>query len=396
MRNRQTAPGHRLRVIVATLAALSLLAFGAAVVKVYWLRAPSRGHLADLSEPGPTPAGGSSAASATNRALPDRSPGRKSDHPMITATPKPKATSAGGHTSTPAPSGSRSGLCAPDPHACGYPDSSNTGVPRGVALRKVPGQVKSGPGWRWNPGGWIDANKPGAVISGVSIDGSISVNAPNVTIKDSYINCTGRCSFNVIVRDTSTGAEANANNTVIENSTITDTSRSSAAGIEAEDVQHTQVLRDNISGEGVGVLFAGGGGLIKDSYIHDLALCCGYHNEDFQSTAGGNVTLDHDTLFNHSQQTADIRIGQDFGSQSNVTVEYNLLAGGGYSVYGGDTGSQERGPATGIKIIGNRLSRLFYRRCGFYGWLIDFNTPRGAGNVASGNYWDGTGRSARA
>ena len=38
------------------------------------------------------------------------------------------------------------GNCIPVPHACGFPDGTNTGVPSGTALRSVPGQVSSGPG----------------------------------------------------------------------------------------------------------------------------------------------------------------------------------------------------------------------------------------------------------
>jgi hypothetical protein len=397
MRNRPTTPRRPRGVTVAILAALSLIAVGAAVVKAEWSDGTPPGHLASLSGPGTMPGGPSPEALPGHDALRHqdrqarnrRPPVKSAAHRTSTATPASDRT----HVSIPLPPGGGSRPCAPSPHICGYPDSTNTGVPAAVALRKVPEQETSGPGWRWDPRGWIVASTRGAVISGISVDGTISVNAPDVTIKDSYINCTGGCDFNVIVRDTSTSAEANANHTVVEDSTITDTSHTSAAGIEAEDVQNTQVLRDNIYGEGAGVLFAGGSGLIEDTYIHDLAVCCGYHNEDFQSTADGSVMLQHNTLFNSAEQTADIRIGQDFGPQANVTVDNNLLAGGGWSIYGGDTGDAQAGPATNIKIINNRLSRLFYPKGGYYGWLIDFTTSPGTGNVVSGNYWDGTRKS---
>jgi hypothetical protein len=327
---------------------------------------------------------------------------RHRHHPQPADSGRPTVTPSAAPSSAPVPvpapspgqSGSQTTGCAGDPHVCGYPDSSNTGVPAGVQLRQVPGQVTSGPGWHWDPRGWISITKPGTVVSGISVDATVSVEAPDVTIKDSYINCTGGCDFNVIIRTTATGAEADANNTVIEDSTVTDTSATSPVGIEAETVSNTQVLRDNISAEGTGVLFAGGGGVVEDSYIHDLATCCGFHNEDFQSTAGGNATLSHNTLFNSASQTADIIIAQDFGGQSNVTIDNNLLAGGGWSVYGGDTGNNESSPATDIRITNNRLSDMFYKNCGYYGWLAAFNTPAASGNVASGNYWDATGKPA--
>ena len=308
-------------------------------------------------------------------------------HPVLTHSAR-QASGA-------APTGRDKLQCAPDPHMCGYPDSTNTGVPAGTVLRKVPQQITKGYGWYWDPRGWIVADQPGAVIRDISVNATISVNAPNVTIVDSYIDCVSRCYFDVIIRTAATGAEANANNVVIEDSTITDTTRTSEVGISAEGLRNTRVLRDNISGEGAGILFAGGSGLIEDTYIHDLATCCGFHNEDFQTLSGGDVVLEYNTLFNQNDQTSDIQITQDFGRQESVTVNDNLLAGGGYSIYGGDTGEGYTGPATGIRITDNRLSSLFFGNCGYFGWLTDFNRPLGAGKVLSGNYWDATGTLAR-
>jgi hypothetical protein len=339
--------------------------------------------------------------SATPTASPAHSTTSPAPHPTTSTSPRPPTSQSA--RPSPMPSGpvpsptrlAKAGQCASNPHACGYPDGSNTGVPEGTSLRRVPQQVRSGRGWYWDSAGWIVANKKGAVISGISVDASISVEAPDVTIKDSYVNCDSQCSFAVIIRDTSTGAAADANDALIENSTITDTSDTTGVGIEAENVSNTQVVSDNLSGEGVGVLFtSSGGGVVKDSYIHDLAYCCGYHNEDIQSTAGGNVLIEHNTLFNDAQQTAEVRIGQDFGSQTNVTIEDNLLAGGGYAIYGGDEGDDNVSPATDIRVLDNRLSSLYFSHCGYYGWIVDFNTPPGAGDVASGNYWDGSGRPA--
>ena len=43
--------------------------------------------------------------------------------------------------------------CAATPSSCGYPGATNTGVPSGTALKSVPGQVSSGPGWYYNAAG---------------------------------------------------------------------------------------------------------------------------------------------------------------------------------------------------------------------------------------------------
>ena len=53
----------------------------------------------------------------------------------------------------------------------GYPNSSNTGVPTGLALKNVPGQVTSGPGWSYSDG-TVNVTGAGAVFSGYNRRGS--------------------------------------------------------------------------------------------------------------------------------------------------------------------------------------------------------------------------------
>ena len=60
--------------------------------------------------------------------------------------------------------------CAAAPSACGYPDATNTGVPAGTALLTVPGQVSSGPGWHYDPRGWVEVTGNGATLTGLDVD----------------------------------------------------------------------------------------------------------------------------------------------------------------------------------------------------------------------------------
>jgi hypothetical protein len=71
---------------------------------------------------------------------------------------------SGGAPSGAAPSGAAQvpDKCITVPHACGFPDATSTGVPSGTALRSVPGQVSSGPGWHFNPeSGYVMVTAPG-------------------------------------------------------------------------------------------------------------------------------------------------------------------------------------------------------------------------------------------
>src|SRR5208283_4529710 len=60
---------------------------------------------------------------------------------------------ASAHKAPPSGAGPVLGDCIMVPHACGFPDATNTGVPNGTALRTVPGQVSIGSGWHFAPGG---------------------------------------------------------------------------------------------------------------------------------------------------------------------------------------------------------------------------------------------------
>ena len=51
----------------------------------------------------------------------------------------------------------------------GFPDATSTGVPTGVAL---------------TPSGGLTINTPGLVIEGLNIQGMVTINADNVTLKN--------------------------------------------------------------------------------------------------------------------------------------------------------------------------------------------------------------------
>ena len=301
--------------------------------------------------------------------------------------------------------------CISTPHQCGFPDGTNTGVSAGTHLTVVPQGLPNcsspttenctpptngsvGKGWYWDYRGYLVAATTGAVIQDVSTAGTIDIRAPNVTVRDTLVDCAcGQSGYDVIIRDTDTGAVANADNATIEDSTLTDSTDSTYADVvEESGVGGMKILRSNLSGAGNGVHNGDGGpsDLIEDSYIHNLANCCGFHDEDVHIDSGGPMVMIHNTFLNQLDQTASVIINQDAPPPpSNITIEDNLLAGGDYSIYGGDAGSAYSGPATYIRIINNRLSPIYFSKIGQWGWLAiyDHNT----GNVCSGNINDATG-----
>src|SRR5262249_23250151 len=82
--------------------------------------------------------------------------------PTPTPPPSPAATPTPSPTATPTPT----------PSPSGWPDASNTGVPAGTTL---------------TPSGSLTITQAGAVIDALDVTGSVTVDAPNVTIKRTRI-----------------------------------------------------------------------------------------------------------------------------------------------------------------------------------------------------------------
>ncbi len=294
------------------------------------------------------------------------------------------AAPSGGAPSGAAPSGAAQvpDKCITVPHACGFPDATSTGVPSGTALRSVPGQVSSGPGWHFNPeSGYVMVTAPGTVLSGLSIPGSLEIDASDVTVQDVQVVTGGN--FGISLRHT-TGV-------TIEDSTISGRNLTSGRVNSAIDDVYGDstgmVIKNNdISQFRTGVQVSTG--LIVGNYIHDPGYIHGDHTNGIYAAGSTEpLTIYGNTIFNNLGQTDDINLAASTSRQdvANKMVVGNLLAGGGYSIYGG--GRADR--TSNIVIKDNAFGRLYYPKGGQYGPAAYFN-PRQAGNVWSGNAWSGT------
>ncbi|WP_448074214.1 hypothetical protein [Georgenia yuyongxinii] len=272
--------------------------------------------------------------------------------------------------------------CAVIPSACGYPDSSNTGVKDASALRDVPGDITSGPGWYYDTRGWINVNGNGAVLENIRTNATIDVVADNVTIRNVRSTVSGE-TFGIAIR--------RADNTTIIDSEIMPPSDKMRLLVGIKDIygdaNGTRVLRTEITRTSTGVQL--GSGLIQDNYIHSMAMVAGDHVNGTTSNGGTEqLTLRHNTVLNSFDQTDAISLFQDFGTEENRLIEDNLLAGGGYTIYGG--ANLGKAPTANIVIRNNRISQMYFPRGGSFGPVTAFN-PAGSGNTWTGNVWDETG-----
>ncbi|WP_345600139.1 hypothetical protein, partial [Thermocatellispora tengchongensis] len=248
----------------------------------------------------------------------------------------------------------------------GWPNAGNTGVPDGVELEKS---------------GSITVKEDGAVIDGMDVHGEINVDADNVTIRNTRVN--GQPGhWGIIQREGRTGL-------VVENTEVFG---------NGEERTQFGILNNGkmITVRAVDIHTISNGiqtdqGLIEHSYFHDPVEYEGDHIDMIMSTGaaapGTKLVIRYNTVINNLVQTGAIALFQDFGVPRDTIVQGNLLAGGGYSLYGG---AGKKGVSSNVQVIDNVFSKRVWPKGGYYGPAAYWDSD-GPGNVWRGNTWeDGT------
>jgi hypothetical protein len=232
-----------------------------------------------------------------------------------------------GTTTTPPPSG-----CFQSPGSCGYPDPAfhNVGVPQGTNL---------------TPSGSITVTTPGAVIDGLDVSGGINVQANNVTIKNTRVNCT-TC--------------APGDSAVLI-----------GRGFSGLAIQNSEVSGGSIDDFGSGDSSTT---TLDHVYVHDCGECVHYMNTITDSyivscycvVAGAHyepvftdkdfMNVQHSVLLNPHIQTAALMAGKSSGPCSiHLSVTNSLLAGGGFVIY--PCANTSSAGTSVVTFTGNRFAR---------------------------------------
>jgi hypothetical protein len=304
--------------------------------------------------------------------------------PPAAPTPSPSSTSSPTSAPSSVPTVS-SAPTVPSPStspvataSADFPAAATTGA-KGSLQKVGPGAVTSGTGWQYDSRGWVTA-RDGAVLDHLDVPYNIDVVGDNVKITNVKVTQTGDA-FGISIRD-------DAANTLVEDSTVFSPAGEPRLLVAVNEICHdvcptgTTLRRLDVSGASTGVQIQSG--LLVDSYIHDLRMTAGDHVNG-QTANGGttSLTIRHNTILNSMGQTDAVSLFQDFGVQANKTVEGNLLAGGGYTIYGGEG---QKGSSSNIKIRNNKISTRYYPNGGAYGPLAHF-TAADPGNEWTGNVW---------
>jgi hypothetical protein len=245
----------------------------------------------------------------------------------------------------------------------GWPDASNTGVPAGTVL---------------TPSGGMTVTTAGAVIDARDISGSVTVNAPNVTIRNSRI----RGNEFMLIRSNSTGL-------IVEDSEFVN---QSAAGQpkchNAIGFGGYTVRRSELTGCENAADMGGGNVTFEDNYVHDLDMVgpshvfgnAGPHTDGIQMGEGAsNILIRHNWVDPTPGSGATSAIIMYTGSgtpNSNVRIENNHLDGRGasYAIYA------PRRQTTNIFINRNQMLKGYgYTGCVRLGATVtEFNDNRDA------------------
>jgi hypothetical protein len=262
----------------------------------------------------------------------------------------------------------------PTPSACGYPDVSNVGVDP-----LVPRQIVNGD---------VTLSTPGQVYQDKTVNGEIVVTAQNVTIRNVQLN-NNSAWYGISVMSGGSWDTTNANLTV-DHSEINLGGFFDVKGIAFNGYTLENSFIHNgadCAHFGVGVslinnLCSVGPDANNDGWPDSGFSCAdGPHYDGFQSDGGNGITIRHNTVRNPCGQTSGILMSSNTSGISNVTVDNNLLAGGGYTLYcnaGPDVSNET--------VTNNRFARTFYPQSGYWGPTTGCEMA----DIFTSNVWDDT------
>ena len=247
----------------------------------------------------------------------------------------------------------------PPPSPSGsYPDASTTGPDSATLVPYL---------------GPTTITVPGTVIEGKNILSCITVSASNVVIRNSRISCSD-----------SSVVWSGGTNLVVEDTEIVCGGTPATTGLTPENYTARRVEASRCEN----IFWAEHNVVIVDSYLHDPIPCCGAgdpHTDSVQVPHGAsNITIRHNRIYggyiNQSNfGNSAITLGP---GTSNVEVDDNLLAGGGYTLYcGGEGGSSPPAEGTNNAFTNNRFTRALVSTVGGFGTMFDCADENIRGNV---------------
>lgn len=255
-----------------------------------------------------------------------------------------------------------------------WPGPNNTGVPAGTVLSTYTGPCT--------------ITAAGTVIDAKTINCDLSIQAANVTIKNSKVNglvtldtdLAGSSAWSMTVQDTEVDAGVQQR-AAISTGNMTVIRANLHGGITSAQCEETSVFCT-----------------IQDSWLHGQQIpdTAPWHLGGFLSDGGGNMTLKHNTVVcDHAVNsvgegcTGDLNFIPNFAAISGALVQHNLLGsniGSSYCTYGGEKPSSPTPHSDHIVYKDNIFQRGSNNNCAAYGPVTNFDINQ-PGNEWTNNTW---------
>jgi hypothetical protein len=311
-----------------------------------------------------------------------------------TPTPTPTKTATKSPTPTPTPTESATaptGSCATSAvwdnlAACGWAGPTNTGYPAGTTFAKTV------------TGGYT-VTTDGTVINGWHVSGGIQVQAKNVVIENSWITMSAGGESGTGVVNVNPGASATITHNLLDGQDATHTCVWDEGSSMTATYNNCQGVNDGMFSWATTVGVDGNGDNfdIENNYFHSFTTqAANGHIDGYQTEGAKNGVIRHNTYDVSQDQDSDVAIWDSRKSSSNILVDHNLMAGGGFSIYAEDYSPSEASPAGGysvtdITFTNNVFSTVHFACVGQFGIWYTRGAPTDHWN-RSGNYVLETGQ----
>jgi hypothetical protein len=269
--------------------------------------------------------------------------------PTASTAPAPRPTTAAATRPTTAPT--TRPTTAPTTPTVRPSATPTTHVPTPPPTSE-PRQPGVPPGTKLTPRhGDLTITRAGTVVSNLEIFGTVSIKAPNVTIKNSRIRAQQPKSTGVV--------NSKAAGVVIQDTEIlSDHHNSDINGVmgwgftlDRVNIHH---VVDHVHIHGAGQV------TIKDSWLHSNTHFekdpnwggKPSHDDNVQIVSGSDIRIEGSTI--EGAHNAAIMIGQNAGKITNLTLSRNIIGGGACSV---NIAEKSRGPLTSVTISDNAFTR---------------------------------------
>jgi len=260
----------------------------------------------------------------------------------------------------------------------GYCNGGGATLWANLASCDWPGPTNTGPDLSQCPGGrltpnagslsrTIDITAANTVISCEDITGMIDIDAPNVTIKNSIVTSNSG----------KTGEDANGTSDILVDdgaSAVID-----QVTINGDDGVHaciwhegTSLVADavNCYGSDDGIFSwddssysdtTGDNFVIKNSYFHNFtAATSNGHEDGYQTEGASGGLIEHNTYQMTADSDSAVAIWDQLRNSSDITVNDNLITGGGFAIYAEDYDPGDGGPGDPSAIGGFSVTQITF------------------------------------